>query len=278
MAPDAEDDARSDLYSLGVVAYEALAGTPPFTGDSQTRMIMAHLQTTPDWARLPIESWGMVRWLLEKVPGARPGDSTQLVAALDLGNPEEAKQSWVEPPPVAGLSQYRKSRRIVRRSGLKTTGPSKPESSSFQPSSPATVVFDNRDDHVGRRLFSSRDPVRSLCISTGPNTAGDIAGVTDRSVFRVDVSRTADSESPLTSETNTRTIVAVPGQDFALISSAYRPYLCLLPGLQCQSRSNFGGNQFACSGDGRFITSTFRGRCPGSRASRPGTCADDRVL
>ena len=41
-----EIDGRSDLYSLGCVAFELLAGEPPFSGPSPMAVIAAHL-TTP---------------------------------------------------------------------------------------------------------------------------------------------------------------------------------------------------------------------------------------
>ena len=41
-----EIDGRSDLYSLGCVAFELLAGEPPFTGASPMAVIAAHL-TSP---------------------------------------------------------------------------------------------------------------------------------------------------------------------------------------------------------------------------------------
>jgi eukaryotic-like serine/threonine-protein kinase len=40
-------DARSDLYSLGVVLYEMLAAQPPFTGDSAMAVAYKHVQETP---------------------------------------------------------------------------------------------------------------------------------------------------------------------------------------------------------------------------------------
>src|SRR5882672_295247 len=40
-------DGRADLYSLGCLLYECLAGLPPFTGGSDTAVVFAHLEEDP---------------------------------------------------------------------------------------------------------------------------------------------------------------------------------------------------------------------------------------
>jgi eukaryotic-like serine/threonine-protein kinase len=47
-ARGADVDARSDLYSLGIVLYEMLTGKVPFTGDAPVEIAMKHLSSIPE--------------------------------------------------------------------------------------------------------------------------------------------------------------------------------------------------------------------------------------
>jgi YVTN family beta-propeller protein len=82
LAPEGSADARSDLYSLGCVAYELLAGAVPFEGHTYQDVILAHVRTPPDLAKLPPEARPIVGWLLAKDPAERPQSAQALLAAL----------------------------------------------------------------------------------------------------------------------------------------------------------------------------------------------------
>jgi len=83
-----ELDARSDLYSLGVVAYELIAGRPPFEADSMHRMIVAHLTEPPPpltevVRACPDTVAAIVHRCLEKDPARRFGSAAELREAIE---------------------------------------------------------------------------------------------------------------------------------------------------------------------------------------------------
>lgn len=73
----------TDIYSLGIVAYEALAGKRPFTGESQVAIAMAQINETPP--ELPATVAEPVRNLiyacLAKNPADRPASAAHLARA-----------------------------------------------------------------------------------------------------------------------------------------------------------------------------------------------------
>ena len=83
--------ASTDVYSLGIVAYECLAGKRPFTGESQVAIAMAQINDTPP--PLPDDVPGPVQRLvlacLAKDPADRPQSAAKLAqaaTALHRGN------------------------------------------------------------------------------------------------------------------------------------------------------------------------------------------------
>ncbi len=74
----------SDVYSLGVVAYEMLAGRRPIVGGSPADVVRAHLRDLPAPLpdQVPAEVRNVVLSALAKDPGERPADAATFAARL----------------------------------------------------------------------------------------------------------------------------------------------------------------------------------------------------
>jgi serine/threonine-protein kinase len=82
----------TDIYSLGIVAYEALTGRRPFTGESQMVIAMAQINDKPPAMDADIDQrvQDLVLSCLAKKPNQRPG------SALDLSNRARALRLQLE--------------------------------------------------------------------------------------------------------------------------------------------------------------------------------------
>jgi len=77
-------DARSDLFSLGTILYEMLAGRRPFAGDSSIGILAAVLRDTPaPLTRIPPDVARLVERCLSKDPGGRFASAAELKTAID---------------------------------------------------------------------------------------------------------------------------------------------------------------------------------------------------
>jgi serine/threonine-protein kinase len=89
MAPEQarnQIDARTDIYSLGVVLYQAIAGRTPFRAKESIDVIIKHIRERPPelsgLAEVPIEVNALIMKCLEKSPAARFQTMEELLEGL----------------------------------------------------------------------------------------------------------------------------------------------------------------------------------------------------
>ncbi len=97
-AGDPATDQRADIYAFGCMAYELLAGQPPFAGLAPHKLLVAHMSETPKpVAELrpdcPPALASLVMHCLEKDPESRPTSTTELLRRLDVVASPSAPQA-----------------------------------------------------------------------------------------------------------------------------------------------------------------------------------------
>lgn len=96
-------DARTDIYSLGVVLYELLVGALPFQSDTPWGLVYKHIQQPPP--PLPAAVPPALRSVVEKAMAKRPADrfasGLEMAAALRRALEVPSKRLYTPPAPPA---------------------------------------------------------------------------------------------------------------------------------------------------------------------------------
>jgi len=106
----AQVDPRSDLYCLGLVLYEALAGRAPFASESPRELLNLQCTAAPPAlpedvrAQLPRGIERLVLKLLEKAPADRPASAEEVLAALEPFVTASEVAAPARPPMSASMS------------------------------------------------------------------------------------------------------------------------------------------------------------------------------
>ncbi|AWB94271.1 serine/threonine protein kinase [Agromyces badenianii] len=109
----------TDIYSLGIVAYEALAGRRPFTGESQVAIAMAQINETPP--DLPVTVSEPVRNLvyacIAKNPADRPQSAAHLARAATALRRGDVQAAAAAVPAVLGAAGATAATMLMPQSG-----------------------------------------------------------------------------------------------------------------------------------------------------------------
>ncbi len=102
-------DRRCDVYSLGIVAYEMLAGTVPFRGDSPVAVLLQHvndpLPPVPS-GQLPEPVLRAIQKAAAKDPAERWPSAGAFAEALDAGFRAARSTPAIVPPSATGLAAW----------------------------------------------------------------------------------------------------------------------------------------------------------------------------
>lgn len=171
-------DGRADLYSLGLVLYECLAGRVPFLGETDADTALARLQRDPtDLGRLrptlPRGLVNLIHRLLSRDPDQRPATGAELRAALaHIAAEPPLDLTPAGPPPAPVPSPVGPYTRAPRRDGarprgLTTTGSTPSIPGEATPPNPmAAALTRDRTPSAGPDLRGR--PAKDMQSRTGP--------------------------------------------------------------------------------------------------------------
>jgi serine/threonine-protein kinase len=184
----------SDVYALGMIAYECLAGRRAFDGDNAVQIALRHIRDVPDPlpADVPDPVRSLVGRMLLKDPAARLADGAAVRSAVDelLADRDVPARSpgdggtrphavvWPSPPPVELPTPRRPVRRVLGPTvallvgaglavaGLSLVTPGAPApvaaATTDEPTASPTAVLVVAGNYVGRPVDEVEASLASL--------------------------------------------------------------------------------------------------------------------
>lgn len=175
--PGADRSILTDIYSMGVTAYELLTGSLPFEGETWVEILRKHISQMPSFPSdrrpgIPAELDGVLMRALSKDPNTRYQSAGEMLAdfveVLEMVEPETARASFIPTGPSSQTGRY-----------------------SSQP------PFAHRSSRVGIRKSSGGGRGRLLVVDTDANFRGLVHGTAKAVVPGCRVSSASDGELAL---------------------------------------------------------------------------------